>query len=99
MAKSKRSNEQNIGEALQEWLKRYRLQRGFNDANVLQAWDAVLGPSIAKQTLKKKFQNGVLFVQLENSVVRDQLLMVRTKIVASLNEHLGRNVVKEVQLF
>lgn len=99
MAKYKASNEQTIGEALELWLDRMKLRRGIEDTSVLQAWDAVMGPSIVRQTLKKRFQNGILLVQLENSVVRKELLAVRSKIIAALNEQLGSDIVKQLELY
>jgi predicted nucleic acid-binding Zn ribbon protein len=75
------------------------LRRGFDDAMVLKAWDDVLGPSITRQTTSKKVQNKVLVVQLDSSVVRKELLMVKSKIIASINEHLGREAITDLHLF
>ena len=74
MAKYKVSNEQSMGEALSLWLDRYRLRRGTDETRVLQAWDELMGPSIVRQTTKKKVQNQILYVQLESAVVRKELL-------------------------
>ena len=99
MAKYKFSNEQSMGEALSLWLDRYRLRRGMDETRVLQAWDELMGPSIVRQTTKKKVQNQILYVQLESAVVRKELLMVKSKIVSSINEHLGREAIKDVHLY
>jgi len=99
MAKYKVSNEQSMGEALSLWLDRYRLRRWTDETRVLQAWDELMGPSIVRQTTKKKVQNQILYVQLESAVVRKELLMVKSKIVSSINEHLGREAIKDVHLY
>jgi len=99
MAKYKVSNEQSMGEALSLWLDRYRLRRGTDETRVLQAWDELMGPSIVRHTTKKKVQNQILYVQLESAVVRKELLMVKSKIVSSINEHLGREAIKDVHLY
>ena len=99
MAKYKVSNEQSMGEALSLWLDRYRLHRGTDETRVLQAWDELMGPSIVRQTTKKKVQNQILYVQLESAVVRKELLMVKSKIISSINEHLGREAIKDVHLY
>ena len=99
MAKYKVSNEQSMGEALSLWLDRYRLRRGTDETRVLQAWDELMGPSIVRQTTKKKVQNQILYVQLESAVVRKELLMVKSKIVSSIHEHLGREAIKDVHLY
>jgi predicted nucleic acid-binding Zn ribbon protein len=99
MAQFKRSNEQNMGEALSEWLDRYRLRQGTDNSRVLQAWDEVMGPSVARQTSRKKVENGVLIIQLDSSVVRKELLMVKAKIVSAINEHVGRSAIKDLHIF
>ena len=99
MAKYKVSNEQSRGEALSLWLDRYRLRRGTDETRVLQAWDELMGPSVVRQTTTKKVQNQILYVQLESAVVRKELLMVKSKIVSSINEHLGREAIKDVHLY
>ena len=99
MAKYKVSNEQSMGEALSLWLDRYRLRRGTDETRVLQAWDELMGPSIVRQTTEKKVQNQILYVQLESAVVRKELLMVKSKIISSINEHLSREAIKDVHLY
>ena len=99
MAKYKVSNEQSMGEALSLWLDRYRLRRGTDETRVLQAWDELMRPSVVRQTTTKKVQNQILYVQLESAVVRKELLMVKSKIVSSINEHLGREAIKDVHLY
>ena len=99
MAQFKRSNEQNMGEALSEWLDRYRLRQGTDNSMVLQAWDEVMGPSVARQTSRKKVENGVLIIQLDSSVVRKELLIVKAKIVSAINEHVGRSAIKDLHIF
>ena len=99
MAKYKVSNEQSMGEALSLWLDRYRLRRGTDETRVLQAWDELMGPAVVRQTTTKKVQNQILYVQLESAVVRKELLMVKSKIVSSINEHLGREAIKDVHLY
>jgi predicted nucleic acid-binding Zn ribbon protein len=99
MAKYKPSNEQNMSEALSLFLERYRLRRGFDDTLVLNAWDEVLGPSVTRQTTSKRLQNKVLIVQLESAVVRKELLMVKSKIISSINEHVGREAITDLNLF
>jgi len=88
-----------MGEALSEWLDRYRLRQGTDNSRVLQAWDEVMGPSVARQTSRKKVENGVLIIQLDSSVVRKELLMVKAKIVSAINEHVGRSAIKDLHIF
>ena len=58
-----------------------------------------MGPSVARQTSRKQVENGVLVIQLDSSVVRKELSMVKGKIVTAINEHVGRSAIKDVHIF
>ena len=59
--------------------------RGFEKVNVEAAWKDVMGPGIQKYTTGMKFTAGTLIVNLSSSVLREELMYGRTKIVANLN--------------
>ena len=58
-----------------------------------------MGPSVARQTSRKKVENGTLLIQLDSAVVRKELLMMKGKIISSINERVGYDAIKDVQIF
>lgn len=94
----RKSNEASLGEIIREMIEQNRWQKGLNEVNVKQAWGEIMGNGVLAYTNGILFKNGVLYVQLTSSVLREELSYGRTKIVQMLNEHLGSDIVKDVQL-
>lgn len=92
-----RKNAQNISEVIREFLQsNNRLSKGLLETQVVQNWGKILGPSVEKHTQRIYLSNGVLFVQLDSSVARNELLMLKDKIVRSLNQSVGASVVTDI---
>ncbi|MBN2742831.1 uncharacterized protein DUF721 [Breznakibacter xylanolyticus] len=95
----RRKNVQNIRDVIQEIIGAdTRLSSGLLEARVVQNWAQVLGPSVARATRRVYLYEGKLFVELNSSVVRNELMMLRDRIVKSLNQSVGSDVVKEIVL-
>jgi hypothetical protein len=92
----KKSNTVSIGEAIQEFLMQYKHKGKLQDADIMNAWPKVMGKNIEALTLSVSVKGSKLIVQLKSSVLRSELMMHKSKIVASLNQHLGMEAVKEL---
>lgn len=73
------------------------LSKGIIENRVVQNWPKIMGPTIERATHRVYFSKGVLYVELNSSVVRE-LNMLREKIVRSMNQSVGANVVTELVL-
>ena len=94
----RRKNEQTIGEVIGEMIKAYGLEKRLKQAEIGQVWNQLLGPSVARCTERVTLNNGVVTVYLDSSLVKHELNMMKSRLVAALNEAMGSQVVKEVVL-
>ncbi|MFS4492326.1 DUF721 domain-containing protein [Maribacter sp. 2308TA10-17] len=97
MAKRK-SNNLNMGEALQEFLKKNKLEKGMDKVNAQEAWKKLMGNGVDNYTTAVELRNETLFVSLSSSVLREELSHGKSKIIAMLNEELGKELVKKLVL-
>ena len=96
---AKRKNEHlNLGEALGEFIKENRLQKGIDKVNARQAWVKLMGNGVNNYTTEVELRNSTLYVSLSSSVLREELSMGRSKIIAMINEELGKELVKKLVL-
>ena len=96
---AKRQNEHlPLGEALQEFLKENRLQKGMDKVDAREAWKKLMGNGVNNYTSKIELQGEVLYVSLTSSVLREELSYGKTKIIRMLNEELGRDLVSQLVL-
>ena len=96
---AKRINEHmSIEDALKEFVSTNKLQHGLDKVNVADAWKKMMGNGVNNYTTNIKLERETLYVQLSSSVLREELSYGKEKIVAMLNESLGKEVIKKLVL-
>ena len=95
----KRSNEQTIQEVIKLFLKQNKLEGKFKQAEIKDVWKNMLGPSVANVTRDVYLgKTGTLTVYIDSSLVKQELGMMKTRLVQALNEEMGEELVKEINL-
>jgi len=89
-------NEMSLGEAIRAYLKAMGLDKKLKEKALINSWEEILGIGIAKATAGIYLQNQTLFVQLNSSVVRHQLQMMKSGIIDALNKKAGEVLVKDI---
>ena len=92
----RRSNDQKLGEVIQELLKLYRLEDKLDEVKLMSSWQEVVGEMIAKHTKDLYIRRSTLFVILDSPALKNELSYSKTQIKESLNEAVGRDVIEEV---
>lgn len=87
-----------LGEALREFIRENKLQKGMDKVNAREAWINLMGKGVNNYTTDVELRNGVLFVSLSSSVLREELSHGKSKIIDLLNEELGRDLIRELVL-
>ncbi len=97
MAKRKKEN-QPLGAVLQDFIKENRLEKGMDVVDTRTAWKNLMGNGVNNYTSAVELRNGVLYVSLSSSVLREELSHGTSKIIKMINENLGKEVVKKLVL-
>jgi hypothetical protein len=92
----RRSNTQKLSDVLLDYIKEMRFDRKLKEVDVVQSWEELLGKTISRYTRNVKFFNGVLFVEINSPVVKNELIMIREEIRTRLNDHAGEEIVKKI---
>ncbi len=94
----RKKNNISLGEALKEFISTNKLQKGIDKVLVKEAWVDLMGNGVNNYTTAIDLRNSTLFVSLSSSVLREELSHGKSKIIALLNEELGREVVTKIVL-
>lgn len=95
----KRQNEHlNMGDALKEFIKENRLQKGMDKVDAREAWAKLMGNGVNNYTQNVELKGETLFVSLSSSVLREELSYGKSKIIKMLNEELGKELIKKLIL-
>ena len=75
-----------------------KLNKGFTDAQIANAWKKTVGEYVAQHTDKLFVRNQTLYVNVSNSILRQELHYQRSQICYTINGVLGKQGVKEIVL-
>ena len=92
----RKSNESSIKEAIDEMLDTYRLRDKFYAYRLASNWEKCMGITIAKRTRNVYVKDKTLYLQLDSAVLRQELSLAKTKIIATMNESVGETVITDV---
>ena len=96
---SKRHNENmSLSDALKDFVETNNLEKGLDKSEVHDAWIKLMGNGVNSYTTSVQLQRNTLYVQLSSSALREELSYGKEKIIAMLNEALGKEVIKKLVL-
>lgn len=87
-----------MGDAISSFLKQSKLEKGLDKVRVRDAWAALMGNGVANYTTGVDLRGDTLYVSLSSSVLRQELSLGKSAIIAMLNEELGKGLVKKLVL-
>ena len=94
----KRVKAQSIGEILREFFTQNpEIGRRLDEVRLVHAWREVLGPGVAQATREAYVRGATLHVVLDSAVLRNELMMWRDRLVRTLNERVGTDVIREIR--
>lgn len=94
----KKDYDHTLKEVMQELLKSYRWEEKLDVVKLKKSWDSIVGRIIAEHTTHLDVRNKVLYVKLDSSVIRSELMLARSKIVDAINKEMGYKMVNELAL-
>jgi predicted nucleic acid-binding Zn ribbon protein len=94
----RRSKTISIAEAVSDYIREMNLGEKLSEAGVVNSWEETVGKAISSRTTKIYIKDHVLYVHLNSSVVRNELLMLREALREKLNQKAGSAVIKEIVL-
>lgn len=91
-----RSNTHKLSDLIRYYKKKNKLETGINSTRIVNSWPKVVGEIIAKKTTRIEVINRKLYVQINSSVVRNELLLLKGDLIRRLNEEAGHNEISDI---
>jgi predicted nucleic acid-binding Zn ribbon protein len=89
----KRGNTLHIKEIIKQSLRQEQLDHKMLENRVVRSWEKVIGKTVARATTQIYMHNGTLYVNINSSVMRNELIMLKDKIMNALNQEVGHYIV------
>ena len=88
----------NLSDAIKAFVETNKLQKGLDQVNIVHAWEELMGQGVNQYTSSVKLKGDTLHVELNSSVLREELSYGKEKIIHMMNEALGKPLIKKIIL-
>jgi len=88
-----------LTDLVKRFLRDNGLETPLRQTRVVESWDAVVGPVVARYTEEKFIRNQTLFVKIGNPALRADLGMMKTQLVNRLNQEAGAFVISDIRIY
>ena len=85
-----------MGEAMKQFLEGSKLKGSIQAMQVEEAWEDIMGKTIARYTEKLQIIGDKLIITTHVGPLKNELIYQKEKIRQRVNEALGQRVIKEV---
>lgn len=92
----RRSKTISLEEAIRDYIREMNIGGKLNETAIISSWEETVGKAISSRTSKIYIKDQILYVHLNSSVVRNELLMLRSALKDKLNQKAGAEVIKNI---
>jgi predicted nucleic acid-binding Zn ribbon protein len=92
----RRSKTITLAEALQDYIREMKIDDKLKEVGLVSSWEETVGKAISSRTSRIYIKDHILYVHLNSSVVRSELLMLKQALKEKLNEKAGSEVIKDI---
>lgn len=92
----KRTEAQTIGQIVQGFLREERLDTRLDELRASTIWPQIVGDGINRYTASRSVTSGVMTVHITSAALRNELMLMRSSIIARINDTLGHEVIHEI---
>ena len=91
-----RTNDKSLKEAIEQMLQVYKIKRKYDETGIKASWPELVGKSVANRTKEIYIHDKKLFLRIESSVIKNELLLMRTQIIDKINAEAQTVLVEEI---
>lgn len=92
------NDEVSIGDAMKSMFQRMKLTEEVKQHRIESAWQELMADAIKSRVTKLFFKQGILFVFVNSSTLRNELFQSRYQLRDRLNEQTGEEWIEKVIL-
>jgi len=92
----RKANDKSLKEAIEQMLQVYKIKKRYEETGVIAHWPELVGKSVANRTREIYIYDKKLFLRIESSVIKNELIMMRRQIIDKINEKAQEILVEDV---
>ena len=91
-----RTNDKSLKEAIEQMLQVYKIKRKYDETGIKASWPQVVGKSVANRTKEIYIHDKKLFLRIESSVIKNELILMRSQIIEKINNETHSVLVEDI---
>lgn len=95
---TRKTNTEKLGDAIKEVMRLNGMEERIDEHLLIRSWEKTVGPLISKHTTEIFISGKKLYVKVDSSPLKQELLYSRTQLMEELNEKVGKQVIEEIVL-
>ncbi|WP_462266966.1 DciA family protein [Mucilaginibacter sp.] len=92
----RKANDRTMKEAIELMLNVYKIRRRWDETAVITGWAEIVGKAVANRTSEIFISNKKMFLRIESSVIRNDLMLMRSQILERINSKAESGIVEEI---
>lgn len=92
----RKANDKTMKEAIEQMLNVYKLKRKFDETAIKVYWPELMGKMVANRTKEIYIHDRKLFLRIESSVVKHEIVQMQAKIIEQVNEKAGSVLIESL---
>ena len=92
----RKANDKSLKEAIEQMMQVYKIKRKFDETGIIAAWPRIVGKPVANRTKELFIRDKKLFLRIESSVIKNELVMMRGQIIDKINDEAKGILVEEI---
>jgi len=81
---------------MRECLSEMNIDKKLKEVRLISQWESLVGRTVSSRTNKIYIRNRTLFLFINSSVLKNELLMMRQEIIDKLNENAGEQLIDQI---
>lgn len=91
-----RTNDKSLKEAIEQMLQVYKIKRKYDETGIKASWPQLVGKSVANRTKEIYIHDKKLFLRIESSVIKNELILMRSQIIEKINNETNSVLVDDI---
>jgi len=92
----RKANDKSMKEAIEQMLQVYKIKQRFDETGIVAAWPNLVGKPVANRTKELFVHNKKLYLRIESSVIKNELMLMRSQIIEKINDEANWTLVDEI---
>ncbi|WP_158988866.1 DUF721 domain-containing protein [Mucilaginibacter sp. L196] len=92
----RKANDKSLKEAIEQMLNVYKIKKRFEETGIVAHWPELVGKSVANRTKEIFIHDKKLYLRIESSVIKNELMLMRNQIITKINDKAKEILVEEI---